>query len=71
MGKLQRRPRSLSKIKKTEITRTTKGILATGLSVRGVEVDPISGKFRVLVGKPDEGNDLDKWMAERKSASST
>ena len=29
------------------------GRLDAGLTVRGIEVDPVSGKFRVLVGKPE------------------
>jgi hypothetical protein len=38
-----------------------------GLTVRGIEVDPVTGALRVLVGKPDEAatTALDQWQAGR------
>jgi hypothetical protein len=65
--KPKRRTRGLTKIKKTEITRVARGVLAAGLPLRGFEVDPASGKFSVLVGQPGEpaGNDLDNWLRKK------
>jgi hypothetical protein len=50
--KLKRRTRGLTKIRQSEIARATRGMLAAGLSVRGVEVDSATGKFSVLIGNP-------------------
>lgn len=50
----RRRSRGLTKIRKTEIDRATRGVLAAGLTVRGVEIDPMRGTFRVLVGQGEE-----------------
>ena len=46
----KRRTRGLSKFKRTDLTSAAEATIAAGLSVRGVEVDPVSGKIRVLVG---------------------
>jgi hypothetical protein len=59
--KPKRRTRGLSKIKKTEITRVAKGLLAAGFPVRGFEVDPTTGKFSVLVGQPGEASGINTW----------
>lgn len=59
--KPQRRSRGLTKIRKTEIERVTRGIKAAGLPMRGVEVDPASGKFTILFGKPDEPGPANSW----------
>jgi hypothetical protein len=48
----QRRVRGPTRIRKTEITRAIAGVRAAGLTPGGVEIDPISGKIRVLVGEP-------------------
>ena len=34
-----------------------KGAIDAGLSVRGLEGDPVSGAVRILFGKPDEPGD--------------
>ena len=49
--------RGASKFRKTEITRALRSVEDAGLSACGVEVDPTTGEFRVLIGKPVEGND--------------
>ena len=65
----QRRTRGLSKFRKTEISRAAQGMLDAGLTLRGVEVDPVTGKFRVLVGDAKgEDNELDTWLKGRKDA---
>ena len=33
-------------------TRLLKSAVASGLSIRGIELDPITGKYTVLVGEP-------------------
>jgi hypothetical protein len=43
-------------------------MLAAGLSVRGVEVDPTTGRFSVLIGQPTEDSDLDDWLMRKKDA---
>jgi hypothetical protein len=62
-----RQGRGLTKIKRTEITRAALGVLAAGLTLSGVEIDPISGKFRVLVGEPAPTavNDVDDWLRKK------
>jgi hypothetical protein len=62
----KRRTRGLSKIKKTEITRVAKGLLAAGFPVRGIDVDPATGKISVLVGQPGApDNNLDNWLRKK------
>jgi hypothetical protein len=64
----KQRPRRLARYKRSETTRLLKGAIDAGLTVRGIEVDAITGDLRVLVGKPDEpNNDLDSWL-KRKDA---
>ena len=53
----KRRPRGLSRYKRSETTRLLQGTLDAGLPVRGIEVDPVTGALRVLVGKPGEPSD--------------
>ena len=65
----QRRSRGLTRIRKTEVSRAISGVLAAGLTPNGIEVDPISGKFRVLVGREADGNKLDEWLREKDARS--
>jgi hypothetical protein len=67
-AKKQRRTRGPSKFRKTEVVRAARAMLAAGLSVRGVEVDPTTGRFSVLIGQPTEDNDLDDWLMRKKDA---
>jgi hypothetical protein len=58
--------RGFSRYKRSETARLVKGVIDAGLPVRGIEVDPDTGKLRVLVGRPDEsGNDLDSWLRKK------
>ena len=61
--------RGLSRYKRSETARLLKGALDAGLTVRGLEVDPVSGALRVLVesGKdePRETSPLEQWKATR------
>jgi hypothetical protein len=68
-SKEKRRTRGPTKIRKTELVRAAKSMLAAGLSVRSVEVDPVSGKFVMLIGQPTtENSDLDDWLMRKKDA---
>lgn len=62
----KQRPRSLSRFKRSETSRLLRSALDAGLPVRGVEVDPVTGKITVLVGKPDETvePDVEKWLSK-------
>jgi hypothetical protein len=50
----KRRPRPISRFKRSEATRLLQGTLDAKLPVRGIEVDSVTGALRVLVGRPDE-----------------
>jgi hypothetical protein len=52
-----RRRRSPSRYKRSETSRLLRGAIDAGLTVRGLEVDPVTGALRVLVGKGDEPDD--------------
>ena len=55
------RIRGPSRYKSGETKRLLKGALDAGLQVAGLEVDPVTGALRVLVGKSDEpGSSLPK-----------
>jgi hypothetical protein len=59
----KRRPRGLTRHRRRETARLLRSALDAGLTVRGLEVDPVSGALRVLISKPDEpSNDLDNWL---------
>jgi hypothetical protein len=60
--------RTHSRYKRSETTRLLKGAMDAGLAVRGIEVDPITGTLRVLVGeseKNEPSNDLDSWLRKK------
>jgi hypothetical protein len=40
-----RRP---SKFKKTDVTRATKAVLAAGVNIAGVEIEPLTGKITIM-----------------------
>ena len=54
--------RGPSKFKRTDLTRAAKATLAAGLPVRGIEVDPVTGRITIQVGPPaaptDEPTDV-------------
>jgi hypothetical protein len=60
---LKQRTRGLSRYKRSETTRLLKGAMDAGLTVRGLEVDPVTGALRVLVGAP--GADAESDTPER------
>ena len=45
----KRRPRGLTRYKRSETARLVKGAMDAGLTVRGLEADPVTGTVRVLV----------------------
>jgi hypothetical protein len=45
----KRRPRGLSRYKRSETVRLVKGAMDAGLMVRGIEADPVTGRITVLV----------------------
>jgi hypothetical protein len=48
----QQPTRGFSRYKRSETSRLLKGAMDAGLTVRGVEIDPVTGVLRVLVGNP-------------------
>ena len=48
----KRRPRGVTRHKRRETARLVRSVLDAGLSVRGVEVDAVTGALRVLIGEP-------------------
>jgi hypothetical protein len=67
-NKKERRTRGPTKIRKTEITRTARALAAAGLTVRGIEVDAVNGKFSVLTGPSTQDSELDDWLMRKKDA---
>ena len=53
----KQRTRGASRYKSGETKRLLKGALDAGLTVRGLEVDPVTGALRVLVGNPGAPGD--------------
>jgi hypothetical protein len=49
--------RGASRYRRSETSRLIKGAIDAGLTVTGLEVDPTTGAFRVLVGNPSEPSD--------------
>jgi hypothetical protein len=64
----KRRPRGFSRYRRSETSRLIKGAMDAGLSVRGLEVDPVSGALRVLVGQPGKSEpadaDVEQWLSK-------
>jgi hypothetical protein len=63
----KQRTRGLSRYKRSETSRLLKGAIDAGLTVRGLEVDPVTGALRVLVepgkNKPDDA-DVEQWLSK-------
>jgi hypothetical protein len=55
--------RGFSRYKRSETFRLVKGAMDAGLTVRGLEVDPVTGALRVLVGNPS--NDEPEKIIEK------
>ena len=60
----KRRPRGLTRHKRRETARLVRSVLDAGLTVRGVEVDPVTGALRVLV-EPGKGTESHRDTPER------
>jgi hypothetical protein len=58
--------RAPSAFRQRDVTRAIRGVVASGLAVAGVKIDPQTGKIEVVTGKLEEQNpsSLDKWMAK-------
>ena len=59
-----RRP---SKFKKTDVTRAAKAVLAAGVDIARVEIEPITGKITIMTSsasRAEKITELDTWMAE-------
>lgn len=61
----QTRVRGPTVFRKTEITRAIAGVKDAGLEPNGVEIDPRSGRIRVLFGASAEGAPLDTWLRKK------
>ena len=52
-----------SKFKKTDVTRAAKAILAAGVDIARVEIEPITGKITFMTSSSEKIPELDTWMA--------
>jgi hypothetical protein len=60
-----RRPCSF---RKTDVTRAAKAVLAAGVDIARVEIDPVTGKITIMTSSSSDAEkitDLDRWVAER------
>jgi hypothetical protein len=58
--------RAAASFKQHDVTRALRATVAAGITVRQIEIDPITGKITITTAtgadkKP--ASDLDKWMA--------
>jgi hypothetical protein len=54
--------------KKTEVTRAAKAVLAAGVDITRVEIEPVTGKITIMTSSSsgaEQITDLDRWVAER------
>jgi hypothetical protein len=59
--------RGPSKFKKTELTRAAKALLAAGVEIGCVEIEPVTGKITIKTSSRSDAEkitDLDGWMAK-------
>jgi hypothetical protein len=66
---IAKRPlRGANRFRKREVARVFAAAKAAELPVERVDIYPATGRISVIVGKPgdaDQGNDLDRWMAQK------
>jgi hypothetical protein len=49
------------------VTRAAKAVLAAGVDISGIEIEPATGKITITTGSNSGAGkigDLDRWMAE-------
>jgi hypothetical protein len=63
--------RRSSIFKKTDVTRATRAVLAAGLEVRRVEINPRDGTITVVPGKPGDSHQTAEIMADGTAIPST
>lgn len=54
--------------KKTDVTRAAKAVLAAGVDITHVEIEPVTGKITIATNSSsgaEKITDLDRWLAER------
>jgi hypothetical protein len=62
--------RSASKFKKTDVTRATKAVLAAGVAISGIEIEPATGKITITTSGSsgaEKITDLDRWINARQT----
>jgi len=56
--------RAAGRFKQHDVTRALRATVAAGMTVRQIEIDPITGKITITTGADNKPvSDLDKWMA--------
>jgi hypothetical protein len=59
--------RSASKFQKTDVIRATKAVLAAGVDISGIEIEPVTGKITIMTSSSsgaEKITDLDRWIAK-------
>jgi hypothetical protein len=67
LGQIEDSVRRPSVFKKTDITRAAKAVLAAGVDIARVEIEPATVKITILTSSSvgdQEITDLDKWIAK-------
>lgn len=73
-GTTKKRPRSIvprtpNRFREREISRAMRAAHASGMPVKEITIDPLTGRIAIVVGDPavaQTGTDLDNWMTERR-----
>jgi hypothetical protein len=64
----KQRTRSASRYKRSETSRLLRGAIDAGLTVRGIEADPVTGTLRILLdsgnAKPEDA-DVEQWLSKQ------